>query len=221
MNHSTDNPRKHFDELVPFYVTGSISPTDRAWAEQYLAANPEAWAELDWHRDLMKEVVGQAGARALQAPEMVGWARVEAQLRAQRKAKPVPWADRISAWFGSVVAQPLVPVAALVIVVQGALIGTLVQRAPADDMEPSRSASAVLARDVLQVRFKQATTERDLRALLYGVGARIVDGPDQLGDYVLEPRRGALAALQDELARSELVQSVTLVKAWKAEPREE
>jgi len=221
MNASTDNPRKHFDELVPFYVTGRIAPADRAWAEEYLAAHPEAWAEMEWHRDLMKEVVSTAEARAMQVPEMVGWTSVEAQLRAARKAAPVSWADRWSAWLSTLTARPLAPVAALVIVVQGALIGTLLHRAPADDMEPTRTTSAVVARDVLQVRFKQATTERDLRVLLYGVGARIVDGPDQLGDYVLEPRRGALAALQAELERSELVQRVTLLKAWKAEPREE
>jgi anti-sigma factor RsiW len=221
MKPSTDNSRKHFDELLPFYVTGRISQTDREWAEQYLATHPEAWAELDWHRDLMREVVGKAEARAMQAPEMVGWAGIESQLRAARQAKPVTFGARLSAWLGALAARPLAPVAALVILVQGAVIGTLMHREPADDMQPTRSASAAVARDVLQVRFKQATAERDLRALLYGAGARIVDGPDQLGDYVLEPRRGALAVLQAELERSELVQSVTLLKAWKAEPREE
>lgn len=221
MKPSTDNTRKHFDELLPFYVTGHISQTDREWAEQYLANHPEAWAELDWHRDLMREVVGKAEARAMQAPEMVGWARVESQLRAARQAAPVRIGERLTAWFSALAARPLAPVAALVIMVQGAVIGTLMQREPADGVEPTRSASAAVARDVLQVRFKQTTAERDLRALLYGAGARIVDGPDQLGDYVLEPRRGALAALQAELERSELVQSVTLLKAWKAEPREE
>ncbi len=221
MKPSTDNPRKHFDELVPFYVTGRISQADREWVDQYLAAHPEARAELDWHRDLMKEVVGKAEARAMQVPEMVGWARVEAQLRAVRKARPLSWSERFNGWLAGFSARQLVPLAALVIVVQGAFIGTLLQQAPADDAEPTRSASAVVARDVLQVRFKQATAERELRALLYGAGARIVDGPDQLGDYVIEPRRGALAALQAELERSELVQSVTLLKAWKPEPREE
>jgi hypothetical protein len=84
-----------------------------------------------------------------------------------------------------------------------------------------RSTSAVAPRDVLQVRFKQTATEHELRAMLYGAGARIVDGPDQLGDYVVEPKRGPLADLQAELQRQPLVQSVAPLKAWKAEPRED
>lgn len=226
MTTSTDNPRKHFEELVPFYLTGRIAQADRVWVQRYLESHPEAQAELDWHSDLMTQVVNQAEARAMQAPEMVGWARVEAELRATRQSASVKpstmsVADRINAWFGWLSARPLAPVAAALIVVQGAVIGTLLQREPIDGPEPTRSTSTVAARDVLQVRFKQAATEPELRALLYGAGARIVDGPDQLGDYVVEPRRGSLAVLQGELARSELVQSLAVLKSWKAEPREE
>lgn len=221
MTPSTHDPRKHFDELVPFYVTGRISQADREWTDHYLAAHPEARAELDWHRDLMSEVVAQAEARTMQAPERVGWARVEARLRAARQAKPLTWRERLGAWLGGFSVRQLAPVAAAVIVAQGALIGALWHQAPSDEAPLTRSASTVVVRDVLQVRFTQATTERELRALLYGAGARIVDGPDQLGDYVIEPRRGALADLQAELQRSDLVQSVTLLKGWKAEPREE
>jgi hypothetical protein len=140
---------------------------------------------------------------------------------APAKPQSGSWADRFSDWLGSLAARPFAPVAAALIVVQGAVIGTLLHREPADGPEPTRSASTLAARDVLQVRFKQAATEPELRALLYGAGARIVDGPDQLGDYVVEPRRGALALLEVELARSPLVQSITVLKAWKAEPRED
>jgi hypothetical protein len=189
--------------------------------QQYLATHPEAWAELDWHRDLMTQVVAKAEARAQQAPEMVGWAQVQAQLQAARQAARPSLAERFSGWLGSFSVQRLAPVAAVVILAQGAVIGSLMQRVPVDENEPTRSVSTVAARDVLQVRFKQNTTERDLRALLYGAGARVVDGPDQLGDYVIEPRRGALDALRAELERSDLVQRVTPLKAWKPEPREE
>jgi hypothetical protein len=221
MTSSTDNPRKHFDELVPFYLTGRIAQSDREWVDRYLATHPEAQAELDWHRDLMTEVVGKAEARAMQAPEMVGWARVESELRLARKVAPTSFVDRLNGWLGWLSSKPVAAMAAALIVVQGAMIGTLLNRAPADVTEPIRTMSTAAARDVLQVRFKQAATEHELRTLLYGAGARIVDGPDQLGDYVVEPRRGALAALQAELGRSELVQSVSPLKAWKAEPRDE
>lgn len=217
-------PRRRFDDLVPFYVSGQISAADREWVDQYLAAHPGAQAELAWHRDLKAEIAGKAEARAMQAPEMVGWARVEATLRAGRgrgQVVPTSWQERLRSWLSGMNLQRLAPVAAVLILVQGATIGTLVMRAPAGETQLIRSSSAVLPRDVLQVRFKPSVTEADLRALLYGASARIVDGPDQLGDYVLEPRRGTLDQLQAELQRSPLVQSLTPLKAWKPEPRDD
>jgi anti-sigma factor RsiW len=216
-----DDSRQRFEELLPFYVVGRVSPADGEWTERYLAAHPHAQAELNWHQDLRGEVASKAEARSLQAPEMVGWAGVQKALRAQRAVATPSWSERLSAWLRSFSVQRLAPVAAVLILVQGAMIGTLLNRTPADEAELTRSTSVVAARDVLQVRFRQQATEHDLRALLYGAGARIVDGPDQLGDYVVEPRRGALTDLQAELGKSPLVQSVTTLKAWKAEPRED
>jgi anti-sigma factor RsiW len=221
MTPTTDHPRRHFDELVPFYLTGQLSVEQSAWAEQYIASHPEARAELEWHRDLMREVVSQAEARAEQAPPMVGWAGVQVGLRGLRRAATPSLWDRFGAWLGPLTARPLAPIAALVIVVQAGVIGALMQRPAVVEDEPTRSAASVPARDVLQVRFKQSTAERELRGLLYSVGARIVDGPDQLGDYLIEPRSSSLATLQSELERSESVQSVRVLKAWKPEPRQE
>lgn len=222
MTATPDTPRRRFESLLPFYVTGRLAPDDRAWTERYLAEHPEARAALDWHRDLRDEVSAAAEARAYAVPESVGWAGVQAGLRAARRPAPPTVAERLRAWLGTLASRPLAPVAAALIVVQGVTIGTLLQRPAVDESQVTRSASApVLApRDVLQVRFRQSATEHELRALLYGAGARIVDGPDQLGDYVVEPRRGALAELQDALQRSTLVQGVTVLKAWKPEPRE-
>ena len=217
----TDHPRRRFDELVPFYLTGRLSAEQIAWVEQYVANHPEARGELEWHRELMHKVVSQAEARALQAPETVGWAGVQAGLRKLRRAAPPTFSERLVAWWGSLGVRPLAPVAALVIVVQAGVIGALMQRPMALEDEPTRSAVRVPARDVLQVRFKQNTAERELRGLLYASGARIVDGPDQLGDYLIEPRSGSLAALESELQRSDWVQRVSVLKAWKPQPREE
>jgi hypothetical protein len=221
MTPSNEPPRRRFDDLLPYYVTGRLSAADREWTDQYLAAHPEARAALDWHRDLQAEVVEKAQARAMQAPEMVGWARVEATLRASRKAKPPSIAERLGAFLDRFAGRRWAPVAAVLILVQGVTIGTLVTRPAVDESQLTRSASTVAPRDVLQVRFKQSASEHELRALLYGAGARIVDGPDQLGDYVVEPRRGTLVALQTEFERSALVQGVTRLEAWKPEPRED
>ena len=221
MNPSTDHPRRHFDELVPFYLTGRIADADRTWVEQYLARHPEAHAELDWHRDLMAEVVGRAEARAMSAPEMIGWSRIEAELRAARKPVKPTMAERVSGWLGALTTKPMAAFATALIVAQAAVIGTMLTKPFEPGTEQLTRGNAAAARDVLQVRFKQAATEHDLRMLLYAAGARIVDGPDQLGDYLVEPRRGELPKLATALGQSDLVQSVTPLKAWKQEPREE
>src|SRR5688572_8739895 len=41
-----------FDELLPFYVNGSLSEADRVWVEDYLRQHPGAAAELHWYESL-------------------------------------------------------------------------------------------------------------------------------------------------------------------------
>jgi hypothetical protein len=72
----------------------------------------------------------------------------------------------------------------------------------------------------LEVRFRQSATEQELRALLSQAGARIVDGPDQLGDYVVVPRSATLDELREALKQSDLVTSLRPLD-WKPAAKEE
>src|SRR5687768_8001338 len=44
--------KSRFDELLPFYVNGSLPPADREWVDAYLREHPRAVGELDWYRTL-------------------------------------------------------------------------------------------------------------------------------------------------------------------------
>ena len=46
MNTTTDR----FDELLPFYVNGTLAEADRSWVESYLREQPQAADELRWLR---------------------------------------------------------------------------------------------------------------------------------------------------------------------------
>ena len=47
---------RRFDELVAFYVNGTLGSEDRAWFESYLKAHPEAASEIDWYRSLQRRI---------------------------------------------------------------------------------------------------------------------------------------------------------------------
>jgi anti-sigma factor RsiW len=44
--------KPRFDELLPFYANGTLSPADREWVETYLREHPSAQAELQWYESL-------------------------------------------------------------------------------------------------------------------------------------------------------------------------
>jgi anti-sigma factor RsiW len=197
--------RRQFDELVPWYVTGELPAPERAQVERYLAQHPEANAELAWHRS-MASAVDRHYSRL---PESAGWSGLEQRLRADRIARaaaPRTWSERLFDWLGGAALRPASALAALAIVGQAAVIGMLVwnQQTAVPEHSIVRGAPSA-AEKALQVRFRQSAAEQELRALLSSVGARIVDGPDQLGDYVLLPKAGSVQALHDALKQSELV----------------
>ena len=53
-----------FDELLPWYVNGTLSDEDRAWVERHLAEHPDARAELDWYQSLQYAHAGQRACGA-------------------------------------------------------------------------------------------------------------------------------------------------------------
>lgn len=241
MSDSPASIRHRFDELVPWYVTGEIAPDDRAWMERYLAEHPDAGAALNWHEGLGAAVdahyaklpasVGWAGlAQRLEADreakrtaspsrsapaETAATPDRAAQHRGPQRTTTPTLADRLSNWFGELFTRPAYALAAALIVGQTAVIGYLMSRDVIEPPEHStvRGAPASIV-PALEVRFRQSATEQELRALLSQAGARIVDGPDQLGDYVVVPRSASLDELRDALKQSDLVTSLRSFE-WK------
>ena len=196
--------RRRFDELVPWYVTDALTLADRDWVDRYLAEHPEGHDELAWHRSL----AGAVDEELRSLPEDAGWQGLAARLKQEAAAKSGarrPLLDRLTGWLASLVAHPGYALAAALIAAQAVVIGTLLQqRSDAPEFGEIRGGAQKIE-VLLQVRFQQQATERDLRMLLNESGARIVDGPDQLGDYLIAPRSGLLDELRMALAQSTLV----------------
>ncbi len=158
---------RELDELLPAYVNGTLSAEQRSAVETYLADHPDARAEVEWLREL------RSGMRDLpleNAPGELGWQRLRRNL-----PKEVPSAaPRTSRWW-----KPAMAAAALIIVVQAALLAGL--RPSADGFQPL--SGPVGGDRIIQIQFQPTATEAQIRQLLQQVDGQLVDGPSAIGLY--------------------------------------
>ena len=191
--------------LLPWFVTGQLSPDEQAQVETHLVACPDCKADLALDRGLAVEVAN------LPMGIELGWAsmlrRLDGAPERRRIALRSSWRRlcgrvagllRISApWLGWVMAAQL-----------SLFLLAGVFSPPAQ--QPARyhtlgSAPAAVAGNVVVI-FRPDTTEGAIRQMLKADDARVVDGPTAAGAYVLRvpdtERPVALARLK---ARSDVL----------------
>ncbi len=205
---TSDDDKRRFDELVPFYVSGALGAADRAWVEAYLAREPGARAELAWHQAL----AGAIEARVSDVPENVGLAGLQARLAAERRgARRRGLLAALERWLPRPAGYPAFAGAAAIVLVQAVAIGWLVGTREAPEFAETRAVGEAQPRAYLQVNFKPEATEREMRLALIRAGGRIVHGPGQLGDYYVAVPGERLDAARRELEASGVVETVARV----------
>ena len=195
---------ERFEELLPWYVNGTLDDEDRAWVEDYLARNPQARTEVEWHQSLRERMLETAPA----VPVTIGLAKTMQLIRGDQPT----WAERISAFFAGFGMRPATALAALAIVaVQGGVIFNLLGDAREDAAE-IRSLRAVQTDEgpLLKLNFAPDAKEADIRLLLVEVGGHLVGGPGQLGDYYVRVAPGAEAQTLALLQSRPIVQAASL-----------
>lgn len=102
-----------------------------------------------------------------------------------------------------------------VIVLQSGVIAYLLAVQPEMPYSEIRSPSITpsQAGPFISVSFNPEAKESEIRTLLVSLGASFVDGPSQLGDYLLIVETGRTDAVAEKLEQSPLVQNVTLMAA--------
>lgn len=197
--------KDRFDELLPWYVNGSISAEDRAFVDRYLAENPEAAAELEWHHSLVTRIQETAPA----VPATLGLAKALTLIRGDQPTL----VERVSGFFSSVLGmRPALALAGLAIfAVQGGVILSMMGEAR-DDATELRSLRATVTEDrpVLKLNFAPDAKEAEIRHLLVSVQGRLAAGPGQLGDYYVIVPSGREAAIAEELKSSKIIQAVAV-----------
>ena len=102
--------KSRFDELLPFYVNGTLNADDRVWIEHYLREHPLAANELHWLRSV--QTVTQQEVVPVSAE--VGMERAMQRIRGERaQAAPAAssvatsFVERVRDWLSRVVPQPM------------------------------------------------------------------------------------------------------------------
>ena len=218
--------KTRFDELLPFYVNGTLSTDDRAWFDSFLREHPQHSAELNWCEALQTKVRADVPAVSSE----VGLERTLKRLRsegpapqaARRAAQPSAM-ERLRDWFASLVPQPILrPAFAAALAVVALQTVVIVQMAGERDDDAGQiraipGASVADKGPYLKVNFKGEARETEIRLLLVEVHGSLAAGPGQLGDYYVRIPAAQLATVTSKLQASAIVDAVAIVDALPAQ----
>jgi hypothetical protein len=192
------------------YIAGTLDENSRQEIEARLRSDDELRGQFEYLQLIAKGLRDYLPA----ANKEIGIEKTLQRIRRADAPTGVPLATRLRGLFPDWLLAPRVLGFASValIATQFAFIGHLV-------LERDREYSDVRAGTTrpaapgpfIKVSFRPDTTEKDLRFVLVGVGATIVGGPSQLGDYYLflEPAKTDWAAQQ--LRQSQFVDVVSVI----------
>ena len=210
--------RRHGEaqRLLPWLVNGRLEDDEQAWLEQHVAGCSDCRGELDALRALHLTCLQSEDTRMDRrlADADAGWRRLRARLQPPRPAHAPIWQALLHRpgtqgprWLGWALAAQ-----ALTITVLGVALWT---RPPAPASYRTLGAAPGSASGNLIIVFDPHLNEVRLRGLLRASEARIVDGPNDAGAYVLAVPTERLTMVRDALRAAP---GVTLVAALGPEP---
>ncbi len=214
----TDSERlsdKQIEELLPFYVNGTLGEEERAAVEARAAENPALAREIAFLEGLSAVVREREAAEddSMTSPGELGLKRLQRDLEAEGEGLGgvTPW--RIGA-FRLPVRQ--IALAASLALAIGLGAGSFLTY-QLDERYLAASGGGVEAEGVvLQVIFRPDASEAEISALLRREGLSIVGGPSALGLYRLDSGLGpaeesALTGLIERLDReASVIEQVTV-----------
>lgn len=215
--------KERFDELLPFYVNGTLSEADRAWVDDYLLQHPGAAAELRWYESLQTKLREDLPAVSSE----IGLERAIRRIRTEgpspvlaRRAAGPSVVDRLRDFFASITPQavlrPALAGALAVVALQAVVIVQMTDEDDASQLRAIPPGSVIEKGPYVKINFKPDAREADIRLLLVEAHGSLAAGPGQLGDYYVRVPEKQLAALTDKLKASPIVDGVAVVDALPA-----
>lgn len=211
--------------LLPWYVSGKISVSDKARIEAYAAAHPEVRGHIALAREEADAVF--ADNQAIIPPRAsldTLHAAISADPRARLHAVKASFFDRVGEFLGGLAPRQLAyagVAAALAIFIQAASIGSLLTaRAPGDGYETAAGPKDAAAVGTFAlVAFQPAAPTGSLSAFLANSKITIVEGPKAGGVYRIRLSDKILAAADTEAAIAKLKARADLVAFASAAPQ--
>jgi anti-sigma factor RsiW len=180
---------EEFEELLPWYATGTLESEEARAVEEHLATSPEARAELAQFRAL-HEVVQDTSEEPEFDPGLVNDALAQIDSYERQRAERaearglVGWLRRswLPAWEAtpSLTRMAVAAQFALLLALGGALL------LPDRDGFTTVGGGSGSARARIAIRFTDDTREADLREVVKSLDGAIVAGPSALGLYTIE-----------------------------------
>lgn len=183
-----DDPHEQTQTLLPWYVNGTLDAAEAAMVEAHLVECAECRNELQFERAASRRIGGlsmdvEQGWAAMRERLEVTDATPTASAAAAAATVPdgaqvIPFLRRRVTLGWAIAGQAAA--AALVLVAMGSL-----RQAPdASQYRALGSAGAAQAGNMV-VLFRPETAEHDIRTLLDGAQARVVEGPLTTGAWIL------------------------------------
>jgi anti-sigma factor RsiW len=193
-------------QLLPWLLAGTLEGAELERVQAHLGSCEQCRADLAWEWNL--RAAGQQREPSLDAEKALAGLLPRLGPQEATDDSPDRWKSALAAndsrWLRALASVQLVVIAALALL--------LVR--PGDDASYRGLGAAGQAQGNLVVVFNPDTPERELRRILQGAGARVVDGPTVTDAYVLAVPRSRQAATLGRL-RAEPV--VTLAQPLGAE----
>lgn len=155
---------QHPEELLPWYVNGTLSDSEKTEVERHIGQCEQCRAEikmLQIIRDVAKQSIEQT------PPVELGWKRLAQDIKKEKSFL----GKRV--WL-----RPALAAAIAVIVLQSGLLAFFITKP--DTVQPLGQAEPGV---VLQLRFAPQTREQDMRKLLQKIDADFISGPGALDIY--------------------------------------
>jgi hypothetical protein len=188
---------EEFEELLPWYATGTLEPDEASAVEAHLAVSAEARAELANFR-VLHEVVQDTSGEPEFNPGLVNDALAQIDSYERERAEReegrgiLGWLRRnfVPAWEAtpSLTRAAVAAQFALMLALGGALL------LPERDGFTTVGGGSDSAQARIAIGFTEATREAELRELVRELEGTIVGGPSALGLYTIELPQSAEAS---------------------------
>lgn len=187
-----DTRREDVEMLVPFYVTGRISQADARLVDAYLREHPEFARSIEVAREecaadiSVNEALGFPSPRASDKVfEAIAAEPEPVVARAGRATRSLM--ERVRDFFSApspLAVRYAAVAAAAIVLVQAAVIGSMIARGPAGDGFETASGPKVAAASAkVLVAFQDGATFGEVSRVLGEVGGTLIEGPLKGGYY--------------------------------------